>query len=146
MGAPLEAFVSRVRLVVLLVLIFATVASATGVQLPGPNDSLASRAAAAYDAKDWEQAAKLYAELSKQSEPPPRVWLRLGAALRELRQYDEAISAFEKANAAGAGVFGEYGEAAVYAAMQQRDQALDHLERAGSGGNEQRPESRHVAR
>lgn len=97
-------------------------------------DALAADAAAAYDAKDWAKAAKLYAQLSQSTEAPPRVWLRLGAAQRELGHYDEALAAFEKANAAGAAVFGEYGEGAVYAAMHQPEKALDHLEKAVQQG------------
>jgi hypothetical protein len=42
------------------------------------------------------------------------------------------LAAFEKANAAGAALFGEYGEAAVYTAMKQPEKALDHLERPSS--------------
>lgn len=98
------------------------------------NDSAAAAAAAAYDAKDWSKAAELYGELSKPPEAPPRVWLRLGASLRELRRYDEALAAFEKANAAGAGLFGEYGEAAVYTAMKQPEKAFEHLEKAVQQG------------
>ena len=100
----------------------------------GSDDSTSAAAAAAYDSKDWQKAAQLYGELSKSPEAPPRVWLRLGAALRELRRYDEALAAFEKANAAGAGLFGEYGEAAVYTALKQQDKAFGHLEKAVQQG------------
>jgi tetratricopeptide (TPR) repeat protein len=91
---------------------------------------MAAEANAAYDAKDWSKAARLYAELSQSPETPPRVWLRLGASLRELGKYQEALAAFEKANAAGAALFGEYGEAAAYTAMKQLDKAFEHLEKA----------------
>jgi tetratricopeptide (TPR) repeat protein len=98
------------------------------------NDALAAEAGGAYDARDWTKAAKLYAQLSRSPEAPPRVWLRLGASQRELGRYDEALAAFEKANAAGAALFGEYGEAAVYSAMKQPEKALDHLEKAVQQG------------
>jgi tetratricopeptide (TPR) repeat protein len=104
---------------------------AQGPQQPSSRNELA---AAAYDAKDWSTAAKLYEELSQSPEAPPRVWLRLGAALRELGKYPEALAAFEKANAAGAALFGEYGEAAVYTAMKQPEIALEHLEKAVQQG------------
>jgi tetratricopeptide (TPR) repeat protein len=89
--------------------------------------ALASDAGAAFDAKDWAKAAKLYEELSQSPDAPPRVWLRLGAALRQLGSYQSALAAFEKANAAGAGLFAEYGEAAVYAAMKDTEKSFEHL-------------------
>ena len=58
----------------------------------------------------------------------------MGASQRELGRYDEALAAFEKANSAGAALFGEYGEAAVYAAMKQQDKAFEHLEKAVQQG------------
>ena len=98
------------------------------------SNTVAAEAAAAYDAKDWAKSAKLYGELSQSPEAPPRVWLRLGASLRELGRYSEALAAFEKANAAGAALFGEYGEAAVYTAMKQPEKAVEHLEKAVQQG------------
>lgn len=102
----------------------------------GPNaDALSKEANAAYEAKDWDKTAKLYGEMSKKmAEPPPRVWLRLATALRELRKYDEALAAFEKANQAGAGLFGEYGKACVYTALKQPEKALASLDSAVKQG------------
>ena len=97
-------------------------------------NSVAAEAAAKYDSKNWAKSAKLYGELSQSPEAPPRVWLRLGASLRELGKYADALAAFEKANAAGAALFGEYGEAAVYSAMKQPEKALEHLEKAVQQG------------
>src|SRR6266446_7519989 len=107
---------------------------AAAPQSPSNSNAVAAEAGAAYDAKDWAKAAKLYAQLSQSSEAPPRVWLRLGASLRELGKYQDALAAFEKANAAGAALFGEYGEAVVYTAMKQPDKALEHLEKAVQQG------------
>jgi len=109
------------------VLILAGSWAAQAAQQPSSRNELA---AAAYDARDWPTAAKLYGELSQSPEAPPRVWLRLGAALRELGKYPDALAAFENANAAGAALFGEYGEAATYAAMKQPEKAFEHLEKA----------------
>lgn len=122
------------RLVTLAILLvsFAVMAAA---QQPSPSDStLAAEAGAAYDAKDWATAARLYAALSQSPEAPPRVWLRLGASLRELGKNQDALAAYEKANAAGAALFGEYGEAVVYTAMKQPEKALEHLEKAVQQG------------
>jgi tetratricopeptide (TPR) repeat protein len=98
------------------------------------SDALAADANAAYEAKDWAKAAKLYGELSKQENAPPRVWLRLGASLRSLGKYDDAVAAFDKATQAGAGLFGEYGKAAVYGAMKQNEKAIDFLQKAVQQG------------
>jgi tetratricopeptide (TPR) repeat protein len=118
-----------------LTIVLATLAwRADATQQSSNNDALAAEAGAAYDAKDWARAAKLYAQLSQSPEAPPRVWLRLGASERELGRYDHALAAFDKANAAGAALFGEYGEAAVYTAMKQLDKAFEHLEKAVQQG------------
>jgi tetratricopeptide (TPR) repeat protein len=93
-------------------------------------DTLAAEANTAYLAKDWAKAAQLYKELSKQENAPPRVWLRLGASLRSLGNYDDSLAAFEKATQAGAGPFGEYGKAAVYGAMKQNEKAFEFLQKA----------------
>jgi len=121
------------HLLVVTILLASSAATAPAQQSSNGN-ALAAEAGAAYDAKDWAKAAKLYAELSQSPETPPRVWLRLGASLRELGRYQDALAAFEKANAVGAGLFGEYGEAAVYTAMQQPEKALEHLEKAVQQG------------
>ncbi|HEX4537301.1 MAG TPA: hypothetical protein VH140_10170 [Candidatus Acidoferrum sp.] len=119
-----------------VVFLFATISlRCEAAQQPDPNNnSLAAEAGTAYDGKDWAKAAKLYGQLSKSPEAPPRVRLRLGASLRELGKYADALAAFEKANAAGAALFGEYGEAAVYTAMKQPEKAFDHLEKAVQQG------------
>jgi tetratricopeptide (TPR) repeat protein len=117
------------RLIIMTTLVATLSVDAAGQQ-PSNSTALATEASAAYNAKDWAKAAQLYAELSQSPETPPRVWLRLGASLRELGKYQDALAAFEKANAAGAALFGEYGEAAVYTAMKQLDKAFEHLAKA----------------
>jgi tetratricopeptide (TPR) repeat protein len=97
-------------------------------------DSLATSAGAAYDSKDWAKAADLYGKLSQSTDAPPRVWLRLGASLRHLDKYDDALAAFEHASQAGAGPFADFGKAIVYAAMKQIDKALVSLEKAVEQG------------
>jgi len=109
-----------IRTAMLAILLVSSPVESNAAQQPSSNsDPLAGEASAAYDAKDWAKSAKLYGQLSQSPEAPPRVWLRLGASLRELGKYADALAAFEKANASGAALFGEYGEAAVYTAMKQ---------------------------
>jgi tetratricopeptide (TPR) repeat protein len=93
-------------------------------------DTAAEHANAAWEAKDWERAAKLYEDLSKQKDAPPRVWLRLGASLRALGKYDQALAAFQKATELGGGTFAEYGKAATYAGMKDMEKAFTALNAA----------------
>src|SRR5499427_873487 len=118
-----------------LACLFLAVALSTSAQQDSKVDVLSKEANGAYEAKNWERAAKLYEELSKEmTTPPPRVWLRLGAALRSLGRYEEALAAFEKAGQTGGGLFGEYGKAAVYVALNQPDKAFASLDRAVQQG------------
>src|SRR2546422_5194793 len=95
------------------------------------SNGLAKEADSAYQAKDWAKAAKLYGALSKAtSQVPPRVWLRLGASLRALGEYDPALAAFEKGTQGATKMFAEYGMATVYAAMKKREEAFRYLERS----------------
>ena len=97
-------------------------------------DSLAAQANAAWEAKDWERAAKMYEELAKQKDAPPRVWLRLGGSLRAMGKYEQALAAFEKAAGIGAGMFAEYGKAATYIAMKDNEKAFTALDAAVKAG------------
>jgi tetratricopeptide (TPR) repeat protein len=118
-----------------LACLFLAVALSTSAQQDLNADVLSKEANTAYEARNWERAAKLYEELSKgMTTPPPRVWLRLGAALRSLGRYEEALAAFEKAGQSGAGLFGEYGKAAVYVALNQPEKAFASLDKAVQQG------------
>jgi tetratricopeptide (TPR) repeat protein len=118
-----------------LACLFLAVALSTSAQQDSKVDVLSKEANGAYEAKNWQRAAKLYEELSKEmTTPPPRVWLRLGAAMRSLGRYEEALAAFEKAGQSGAGLFGEYGKAAVYVALNQPEKAFASLDKAVQQG------------
>jgi hypothetical protein len=97
-------------------------------------DSVPEQANAAWVAKDWERSAKLYEELSKEKDAPPRVWLRLGASLRALEKYDQALAAFQKASEINGGPFAEYGKASTYAGMGQTEKAFTALDAAVKQG------------
>jgi tetratricopeptide (TPR) repeat protein len=97
-------------------------------------EALAVEANVAYEAKDWAKAAKLYEEMSKTPDVPPRVWLRLGVCWRSQGKYQEALGAFDKATQSGGAPFGDYGKAATYGAMKQTDQAFEALEKATQAG------------
>jgi tetratricopeptide (TPR) repeat protein len=117
----------------ILVVVFALGATmACGLRAGG--DTPAGEANAAWEAKDWARAAQLYEALSKDKDAPPQVWLRLGASLRSLGKYEEALAALDKATEMGAGQFAEYGKAATFASMKQPDKAFESLERAMAAG------------
>jgi hypothetical protein len=97
-------------------------------------DGLTERANAAWEAKDWPLAASLYEELSREKDAPPRVWLRLGASLRGLGKYDQALAAFQKATEINAGPFAEYGKASTYAGMKDTEKAFTALDAAVKQG------------
>src|SRR5579885_3389490 len=98
--------------------------------VPTQGGDTPGQANAAWEAKDWESAAKLYEELSKQKDAPPRVWLRLGGSLRALGKYEQALAAFQKATESGAGPFAEYGKAATYVGMKNTEEAFTSLDAA----------------
>lgn len=104
----------------------------------GPQQSLtasqvAMQAAAAYDAKNWKEAAKLYGNITETT-PNPRAWYRLGVSLNKSGEKEKAIEAFEKCNALGTSPFAEYGMATVYVSMKDKDKAFEHLEKAAKNG------------
>jgi tetratricopeptide (TPR) repeat protein len=122
------------KLLVLFVLASGLASAALAERAALFNETPSVEASAAWEAKDWERAAKLYEELSKEKDAPPRVWLRLGASLRLLGKYEQALAAFDRATQIGAGPFGEYGKGATYAAMKQIDKAFESLDKAMQQG------------
>ncbi len=99
------------------------------------NDSLASEASAAYDAKDWKKSAALYEKLTQAHPEVPRAWFRLGTSLLELGQPDRAIEVYNRALTAGApALYTEYSLAAAYAQKKQNEQAFEHLHKAVQAG------------
>lgn len=125
---------SRHLVMALYVLLMGSGMAVAGGRVDSHDDQLAVAAGAAYDAKDWAQAAKLYEELSQSPNTPPRVWLRLGNSLRWLSRYDDALKAFDHATQFGAGMFAEYSKAGVYVAMKQPDKAFESLDKAVQQG------------
>ena len=95
---------------------------------------VASQAAAAYDARNWSESAKLYSQIV-QAAPNPRAWYRLGVSLNKTGEKDKAIEAFEKGSASGlAPQFAELGIATVFASKKDKDKAFEHLEKAAQNG------------
>lgn len=93
-----------------------------------------TEAAAAYDAKNWSEAVKLYSQIVATA-PNPRAWYRLGVSLNKTGEKDKAIEAFEKGRTLGLPPqFAEYGIATVFASKKDKDRAFEHLEKAAQNG------------
>ena len=96
--------------------------------------AVATEAAAAYDAKNWSESAKLYGQIVEKA-PNPRAWYRLGVSLNKTGEKDKAIEAFEKGRALGLPPqFVEYGIATVFVSKKDKDKAFEHLEKAAQNG------------
>ena len=95
----------------------------------------AAEANAAYEAKDWASAARLYQKLVDEHPQTPRLWLRLADCLEELGQLDLALDTLERGLKAGVPqVFAEFSIATIYAEKNDKERAFEHLKRAVDNG------------
>lgn len=134
---PLEVKNMR-RFITLYVLTTLLFFSGAAVSLGYPQQSsispVANEAAAAYDAKNWSESAKLYGRIAETA-PSARAWYRLGVSLNKTGEQDKAIEAFEKARAMGTPPqFVEYGIATVFVSKKDKNKAFEHLEKAAQNG------------
>ena len=104
---------------------------------PPPTSAAVSKmieANAAYEAKDWGNAAKLYEQVLATT-PEPRAWYRLGVSRRNEGRPLPAIAAFESGIKAGMASYqGEFGIATAFAVMNEREKAFDYLQRSVDHG------------
>jgi tetratricopeptide (TPR) repeat protein len=95
----------------------------------------AAKANAAYEAKDWANAAMLYQQVTKDQPSNGRVWYRWAASLHALDKQDEAIVAYQKSMEAGVPLsIGEYGMALAYASKHDAEKAFQLLQKAAQDG------------
>lgn len=100
-----------------------------------PQDGLASKALAHYQAQEWAEAAAAYQQYVSQNPNDPVAWHRLGTSRIYLKQYPEAIKNLEQAiKVGGSGALDFYNLACAYALSGQKEQALDNLEKAINAG------------
>ena len=119
--------------VVLALSVFTAFWADTRAQSAPPDAS--AEANAAYDAKNWAKAAKLYDSLAHANPKVPRLWFRWGTSLQNLGDADRAIAAYNEALAAGTpSVFGEYALATAYGQKNDAKNALEHLQKAVQAG------------
>src|SRR5690242_18085493 len=104
----------------------------------GQNQSGAADAGAAYDAKDWAKAARLYAGMVKEHPGVPRLWYRLADAQQQLGHFDEALETMQKGLKAGTPpVFAEFLIGSIYAQKNDKEKAFEHLKIAVDNGYNQ---------
>ena len=95
---------------------------------------LGTAAAAAYEAENWSESAKLYGQMV-QTAPNPRAWYRLGVSFYKSGKQEQAMEGFEKGRAQGLSPqLVEYGIAAVFVSKKDKDRAFEHLEKAAQHG------------
>jgi tetratricopeptide (TPR) repeat protein len=127
-------FVRLHAVVSVLLLVRGSAVAAGQSQEASSLSQVASEAGAAYDAKNWSEAAKLYGQIV-QAAPNPRAWYRLGVSLNKAGEKDKAIEAFEKGRASGlAPQFAELGMATVFASKKDKEKAFEYLEKAAQDG------------
>jgi len=119
----------------LLLGIFLLGKTVLGMSLSEQSGSLASEASAAYDAKDWAKAGRLYEGMVKQHPQVLRLWFRLATCQQELGQLDQALATLESALKAGVPpIFAEFTLGSIYAQKGDQEKALEHLQKALDNG------------
>jgi len=104
-------------------------------QSASPLDNSAAAANTAYQAKDWVQAVSLYEALVQAHPDSGRNWYRYGVSLHGLGKNEKALAALLKAQALGAPAQNvEYSLAEVFAALGEKERALEHLAEAMKQG------------
>jgi tetratricopeptide (TPR) repeat protein len=117
-------------------------------QQPPGDAAHAAEANAAYEAQDWAKARRLYAQMVDEHPEVPRLWFRLADAQQQLGQLDQALATMLSGLQAGVPpIFGEYVIATIYAQMNEKEKAFEHLKIAVDNGYnrpEQLEEDKHL--
>ena len=83
-----------------------------------------------FQAQAWGESAKAYEAITKAEPENPRAQYRLGASLYALQKYEESVPAYQRAIDLGHNAQPMYELARAYARLNQKDKALDWIERA----------------
>jgi tetratricopeptide (TPR) repeat protein len=122
-------------LCVLFLLFFGGAAEVTRAEQPEDRPSIVKEASEAYDAKDWQKAARLYREIAEKEPANPRTWYRLGTSFHGMGEEAKALDAYQKAIGAGLpAMLGEYQLGLVYASMRENEKSFDFLQKAAAHG------------
>jgi hypothetical protein len=106
------------------------------VHAQGPSDSeLRKTAEEAYTAKDWSSSARLYDSLAKADPTNPRYWYRLAISAKSLGEYDKALAALAKSEAAGTPKqIAAHARALTFASKGDNDSAFRELKLSVDNG------------
>jgi tetratricopeptide (TPR) repeat protein len=83
-----------------------------------------------FQAQKWAEAAKAYEAVSKVEPANARIWYRLGMSLHSLGKYEQALAALQKSVDIGGRPQAMYGLASTYARLNDKDRALEWLNKA----------------
>ena len=88
-----------------------------------------------FAAQKWDAAATAYEQAAKENPQNGRAWYRLGLARHNLKQWKEAITAFEHAEENTFAVpTARYNIATCYARMGEKEKAFDSLAKSADAG------------
>ena len=104
-----------------------------GSQLNAQNDNseLLAQAKSFFDAQDWDNAVAAYESLLKQDAKNGQAWIYLGLSYHNLKNYDQAIKAFEEADRLQYARWqARYNIACGHALMSNKEAAFQWLDKA----------------
>ncbi len=104
-------------------------------QTPPEFQEWVQKANEAFTASNWEEAAKLYQQITEARPTAGAAWYRLGYCLHSLEKYEEALSAHQQASSTPAVANrAYYNWACALARLKKTDDALQRLEQAVAAG------------
>ena len=122
-------------LCVLLFLLAGGTAETARASQSADKTATAKEANAAYEAKDWQKAVRLYEQITAEEPENPQSWYRLGTSLHNSGEETKAIAAYEKSLEEGLPpALGNYQLAVVYASLKENDKAFELLQKAADSG------------
>ncbi len=85
-------------------------------------------------AQKWTEAVTALEEITKTSPQNGRAWLLLGTSYHQLKQYEKAVTAYEKNIPISNNPTAMYNLACAYSRLKQTDKAFEWLEKSITGG------------
>ncbi len=132
------SFMRSVRLCVFFIVLAGGMSVSAQTSFADDKAISLKEASAAYEAKDWQKAARLYQGIAEGDPRNPRMWYRLAFSLHELGEHAKSIEAYKKSMEAGLPpAMGEYQIAQDYAALKENDKSLEFLQKAADHGYNQ---------
>ncbi len=88
-----------------------------------------------FQAKDWPASARAYEAIVAKDEKNGMAWFRLGYSLHSMGKFEEAIPAFQRADAVGfAPQLSKYNIACGYSMTKDKDKAFEALDKLVQSG------------